>query len=656
MVISTDKDKLKRPLNFLLKKATSPSVERKAALDAGKRSNDATSVVVAGDADGSVDPAVPAGGERGTWNSQFDFAMSCIAYAVGLGNVWRFPYLCFKNGGGAFLIPYFIAMITCGIPLFLLEVAVGQYLGVGGMSVVGQLCPILKGVGYSALMMVFLENVYYIIIVAWTLFYILNTVYNLGSGLPWSDCEKGAGTWANGSCWKSGGNTTFHESEAFLKYNLTEIDTQTPVEAYWNNEVLGISSGIDDVGSLRWELLGYLFLAWLGAYLVVWKGLHNSSKIIWFSAITPYVILTVLAVKALSLDGALDGVKFLFTPDWDRLAYAECWIDGGTQIFYSYGVGIGALLALGSYNKFNHNCYRDTFVVCSINTFTSFYAATVIFSILGFMAQAKGVDIKDVVKSGPGLAFLVYPEAVLQLWPSSFWSILFFLMLLALGFDSQFCILESLIVGLVDNWPTYLRPRRLMFSAVMCLFMLILGLPMITQGGVYVFQLMDFYAASGMSLLWAVFFQTFAISYCFGAKKVYACIEEMVGFKISKIWYWCWMVISPSFMAFLFIFYFVKYEPIKYAKTYHYPVWGEVLGFCISGSSMIWVPGYAIYYLCTTKGTLRQRLNQGITPMITMRPDAILRVPEIEKDEIKVAEAKEVEMSLVNHKDISNNV
>ncbi len=92
------------------------------------------------------------------------------------------------------MIPYFLAMITCGVPLFLLEVSVGQYLGVGGMSVVGQLCPIFKGVGYAALMMVFLENVYYIIIVAWTLFYIFNTFFSLGSegGLPWSSCENGS--------------------------------------------------------------------------------------------------------------------------------------------------------------------------------------------------------------------------------------------------------------------------------------------------------------------------------------------------------------------------------------------------------------------------------------------------------------------------------
>merc|ERR1712061_237243 len=195
---------------------------------------------------------------RGTWGSKWDFAFSCIAYAVGLGNVWRFPYLCFKNGGGAFLIPYFIAMFTCGIPLFLLEVSIGQYLGVGGMNVIGQICPIFKGVGYSAIMMVFLENVYYIIIVAWTMFYIANIFYNIGDELPWASCAKGNGTWAGIDCFDPEGNVTFENSDAYLKYGLSENNTMSPVEQYWNNEVLNISSGIDVVGGIRWELVAYL--------------------------------------------------------------------------------------------------------------------------------------------------------------------------------------------------------------------------------------------------------------------------------------------------------------------------------------------------------------------------------------------------------------
>jgi len=638
MVISADKESLTKPFNFILKKAKgNPTKEHNG-----------------GEPIAGSDPETGGGGggevgvnERGTWGSQWDFAMSCIAYAVGLGNVWRFPYLCYKNGGGAFLIPYFVAMLTCGIPLFLLEVSVGQYLGVGGMSVVGQLCPIFKGVGYSALMMVFLENVYYIIIVAWTLFYILNTFYNITDSLPWSSCEQGLGTWATDDCFDP--TTGVFENSTAQRAGYAEVNTTAPVELYWNNAVLGISSGIHEIGGIQWELFGYLMLAWVMVYLVIWKGLHNSGKIIWFSAMFPYFILTILCGKALTLPGAFDGLKFLFTPDWERLKTSECWIDGGTQIFFSYGVGIGALLALGSYNKFNHNCYRDAIAVCCVNSFTSFFSATVIFSILGYMAHEKGVEIGDVVKSGPGLAYLVYPEVVLKMDPSGLWSCLFFLMLFTLGVDSQFCGVESLMTGLVDNWPHYLRPRKVQFTAVMCVFMFALGLPMITNGGVYIFQLMDFYAASGMSLLWCVFFQTIAICWIFGGKRVYDCIEQMVGFRINRYFYFCWMITAPCFMLAIFVFYFIKYVPITYGKDYNYPWWGEILGFMISGSSMIWVPAYAIYYLLTTEGTLRERVQKGMIPTIRPRPDAVIAESVRKHTEKPVVgeDDRDVELNLV---------
>ena len=157
------------------------------------------------------------------------------------------------------------------------------------------------------------------------------------------------------------------------------------------------------------------------ALSVPWNNVFNPRfllffQIIWASAIFPYIILTILCGKALTLDGAWDGLKFLFTPNWEILKTSQCWIDGGTQIFFSYGVGIGALLAMGSYNKFHHNVVRDAVMICGINTFTSFFSATVIFSILGFMAKEKGVEIGDVVKQGPGLAFLVYPEVRWTLW------------------------------------------------------------------------------------------------------------------------------------------------------------------------------------------------------------------------------------------------
>jgi len=599
MVLPTDKETLTKPLGNFIRQATSrcPNDKEKEAKQESKEN------------------------ERGTWSSQWDFAFSCIAYAVGLGNVWRFPYLCFKNGGGAFLIPYFFSMLVCGIPLFFLEVSVGQYLGVGGMSVVGQLAPIFKGVGYSAIMMVFLENVYYIIVVTWTLFYLFQTFIDFPS-LPWSDCSKGNGTWANEKCFNPDSGIPYNQSVPAMN-NISEADSETAVEQFWSNEVLNISEGIDEVGGVQLDLLVFLILAWAVTYCVIWKGLHNSGKVLWFSAIFPYVVLSILCVKALTLEGAGNGLKFLFTPQWDRLYESQVWIDGGTQIFFSYGVGIGALLALGSYNKFHHNCHRDAIFVCCVNTFTSFFSATVIFSILGYMAHQKGVEVGDVVKSGPGLAFLVYPEVVLTIAPSPLWAFLFFVMLLTLGIDSQFCGVESLMTGLVDNWPDLLRPHRKKFTLGMTVFMCLLGLPMITRGGMYVFQLMDFYAASGMSLLWCVFFQTIAICWVFGAKKFYLCIEDMIGYKVSMYWYICWCFLAPAFMLFIFIFYFVKYTPITMGD-YVYPPWGEAFGFMISLSSVLWVPGYAIYFCLSSSGSWREVLRAGVTPVIQPRAEALL--------------------------------
>ena len=122
------------------------------------------------------------------------------------------------------------------------------------------------------------------------------------------------------------------------------------------------------------------------------------------------------------------------------------------------------------------------------------------------------------------------------------------------------------------------------------------------QGGVYIFQLIDFYAVSGISLLWCTFFQTIAICWIFGAKKMYNCIELMVGYKIPIYWLICWVFVAPAFMGFLFLFYFIKYTPIMYGKDYAYPQWGEMLGFMISLSSMVSLKFQILLNCCKTFG------------------------------------------------------
>jgi solute carrier family 6 GABA transporter-like protein 1 len=568
--------------------------------------------------------------ERGQWGNKLDFLFSCISVSVGLGNVWRFPYLCYQNGGGAFLLVYFIAMFLCGIPIFFQEVAIGQYLGSGGMTLVAQLCPILKGVGIATMCLVFYLDIYYCVIIAWTFFYFI-AAFTAIPDLPWNTCD---GWWNKETCFMVTDNSTAdhisisnHTQMEFHKHNKTT----TPVEEFWEHRVLqknqpfmdlnagekgtlmvGLANGL---GGMQWELVGTLFLSWVVVYLIIWKGLHSSGKIIWFTALFPYFVMAILLVRALTLPGAFTGLYYYVRVDWSRLLDGQVWIDGATQIFFAYSCGMGALPALGSYNKFHHNCYKDAIITCIVNTLTCLIAGVLVFSILGYMAHVQETGIDDVVASGPGLVFVTYPDLVLNLPGSVLWAVIFFTMLLVLGVDSEFCNVEALVTGLVDNWPQYLLKHRRLFTVGLCFFMFVCGIPMCAEGGVYLFKILDFYSCSGMSLLWVVFFQTIAIGWFFGAARFCDCVEQMTGSRPNIFFYLCWKYFAPAVMIGVFIFYIIQYEPVRYDDE-KFPVWAEYLGLMISFSSMMWVPGYALYYLVTQPGSFKENLRDGFKPNI----------------------------------------
>uniref|UniRef100_A0A8C9V314 Transporter n=1 Tax=Scleropages formosus TaxID=113540 RepID=A0A8C9V314_SCLFO len=533
--------------------------------------------------------------QREKWASKLDFVLSVAGGFVGLGNVWRFPYLCYKNGGGAFLIPYFIFLFGGGLPVFFLEVALGQFTSEGGITCWEKLCPIFTGIGYASIVIVSLLNVYYIVILAWGLYYLLQCFQ---TELPWAKCSR---AWNTANCVE---DTVRRNKSLWLAVNATNFTS--PVTEFWEHNVLSISSGIEEVGALKWDLALCLLAVWVICFFCIWKGVKSTGKVVYITATFPFVMLFVLLIRGVTLPGASEGIKFYLYPDLSRLADPEVWIDAGTQIFFSYAICLGAMTSLGSYNKYKYNCYRDCLLLGGLNSGTSFVSGFAIFSVLGFMAQEQGVDIADVAESGPGLAFIAYPKAVSMMPFPTVWAILFFIMLLLLGLDSQFVEVEGQITSLVDLYPSFLRKgyRREIFIAIVCIVSYFLGLTMVTKGGMYVFQLFDYYAASGVCLLWVAFFECVAVAWVYGVDNFYDAIEDMIGYRPSPWMKLSWTIITPVLCVGCFVFSLVKYKPLTYNKTYQYPDWSIGLGWALALASMVCIPMVVVIKIIRSDGPL----------------------------------------------------
>ncbi|XP_028337980.1 sodium- and chloride-dependent creatine transporter 1 isoform X2 [Physeter macrocephalus] len=502
---------------------------------------------------------------------------------------------------GVFLIPYILIALVGGIPIFFLEISLGQFMKAGSINV-WNICPLFKGLGYASMVIVFYCNTYYIMVLAWGFYYL---VKSFTTTLPWATCGH---TWNTPDCVE----IFRHEDCANATLaNLTcdqLADRRSPVIEFWENKVLRLSGGLEAPGALNWEVTLRLLACWVLVYFCVWKGVKSTGKVVYFTATFPYVVLVVLLVRGALLPGALDGIIYYLKPDWSKLASPQVWIDAGTQIFFSYAIGLGALTALGSYNRFNNNCYKDAIILALINSGTSFFAGFVVFSILGFMATEQGVHISKVAESGPGLAFIAYPRAVTLMPVAPLWAALFFFMLLLLGLDSQFVGVEGFITGLLDLLPAsyYFRFQREISVALCCALCFVIDLSMVTDGGMYVFQLFDYYSASGTTLLWQAFWECVVIAWVYGADRFMDDVACMIGYRPCPWMKWCWSFFTPLVCMGIFIFNTVYYKPLVYNNTYVYPWWGEAVGWGFALSSMLCVPLHLLGRLLRAKGTVAE--------------------------------------------------
>ncbi|XP_068220332.1 sodium- and chloride-dependent glycine transporter 2-like [Palaemon carinicauda] len=567
--------------------------------------------------------------DRGTWGSNVEFLLSLLGFAVGYGNIWRFPYLCYKNGGAAFLIPYLLMLLFTGLPLFFMEVAIGQYISLGPNILYQKMAPILSGLGWGMVIISFLTAIYFNIIISWSLHYI---VASFNSVLPWSHCSNdynSLGCYSEQEALICKNSSLFFYNKTCVTvdqycgvadlgaHNLTHCHHPTegalaansiiakisPSEDFFLSRMLGATGKTwDNMGDMRWELVGYLALSWVLVGVSLFKGIKSLGKVIYFTATFPYIILIILFIRGITLEGAYQGIEFyLLRPNVTRLMEVEVWGDAAVQIFYSAGICFGSLITLSSYNPFNNNCMRQAIIVCLANSLTSIFTGFVIFSILGFLAHEMGVSIEEVASSGSGLVFVVYPAALALLPIPQLWSVLFFFMVINVGLSSQFSMVETVTTAFFDQFES-LRPKKPYVVAIICFLMFLLGLMFCLEGGILVFELFFWYSASFSVIALAVS-EVIGIQVIFGHRRFLKVIKEMgitMSYPVRCYWTLTWLFTTPLslvIIGFSSIYFFVP----AYWGDYVFPEYIQALGWCLSACSMGFIPLGVIYACCRAK-------------------------------------------------------
>ncbi|XP_077404815.1 sodium-dependent neutral amino acid transporter B(0)AT3-like [Vanacampus margaritifer] len=585
-------------------------------------------------------------GDEVKWDNKVQYLLTIIGFAVGLGNIWRFPFLCQTYGGGAFLIPYGISLVFEGLPLLYLELAIGQKLRKGSIGVWKEISPFMGGVGICSMMISFLVSLFYNSVLAWVLWYFYNSFKN---PLPWSQCPA---------------NDT----------NLTlECTKSTPVNFFWYRKTLNITPDIETSGSPQWWLVVCLACAWFLIFICFIRGIKSMGKAVYVTTTLPYVVLTIFLGRALTLPGAIDGLVYLFTPDWEVLKNPHVWLDAATQIFFSLSVAFGGLIAFSSYNNQHNNCENDALLVGLINSGTSLYASIAIFSILGFKAnndlencqddyvkmameiaqqhnfEIPGEDVKynwlveylnttypqvtaslqecklstflDQSASGTGLAFITFTQAVLEMPYSQLWAVLFFLMLFSLGLSSMFGTLEGVLnpireLKLVPKWVSVE-----LWTGIVCLTAFGFSLLFTLGSGNYWVEVFNTYVGS-IPLLIVAFFEVIGVSYIHGIKRFSNDIFLMTGKTPNLYWKICWTVVSPlMLLAVLIAFVALEaknppqfgtwnpdYELFPQTQAKPYPGWVVAISVLLCALPVIAIPIVALYH-CFKKTACRLNIN-----------------------------------------------
>ena len=437
--------------------------------------------------------------DRGAFRGRTAFIFAAIGSAVGLGNIWRFPAVAYDNGGGAFILPYLVALLTAGIPLLFLDYAIGHRWRGSAPAAWRRFRRWTEFIGWWQVLIALIIALYYALILAWATNY---TIFSLDQ--RWGDDAAGF----FGEYTQALGGADVHVSFDYVPAVLISM-----------------------------------LVVWLAVIIVMALGVQKgiaASSIIFIPLLV--VMFVILVVRSLFLPGALDGLDAFFRPHWGALLDPAVWIAAYGQIFFSLSVAFGIMLTYASYLKKKTDLTGSGLVVGFANSGFEILCGIGVFSALGFMAQAQGVQIDEVVADGVGLAFIAFPTIISEAPAGALIGVLFFGSLVLAGFTSLISIVEVVIAAVQDKFGLARIPSTLLVCVPIAvvstvLFSTTMGLPLL--------DVMDKWA-NEYGIVAAALVSSLTVAYVLrGLPTLRDHLNYRGSFHIGRWWYACVAVIAP---------------------------------------------------------------------------------------------------------------
>lgn len=445
-------------------------------------------------------------GNRPEWGTRAGFVLAAIGSAIGLGNIWRFPAVAFENGGGAFFIPYLFALLTAGIPLLILEFTMGHKFRGSAPLTFAKMNHKTEWIGWWQLAISFVISTYYAVIVAWALVY---SFFSLKQ------------SWGK-------------DTEEFLF-----------------NHYLKLTVDAGQIGSIVPGVFVPLIIVWfmvLGILIKgIRKGIETANKIFLPLLV---ILFSIIVIRAVTLPGALTGLNAFFEPNWDKILDGSVWVAAYGQIFFSLSVGFAIMMTYASYLPKKGDITNNAFITGFANSSFELLAGIGVFSILGFMAVQQGVDVKDVVAGGVGLAFVVFPSIINELPAlNGFFGFLFFASLFLAGVTSLISILETYIAGIQDKFKVKRVSAVLLGGGLSALLSILYA----TQGGLPFLDVVDAFI-NNYGVVLAGLMEVVVVGWVLNSlKELKDHANHLSDINLGHWWIVCLRYITPVVLTFMMI-------------------------------------------------------------------------------------------------------